>query len=161
MKKKLVLFLLVLSVTGTAGCATLSTWWQNFQSDPVAQEQAFAQSVQTALNIAEVTWSGVAAFLPTNVLVKAQPVYNAAVLTANNTLVALNDLVAADVAAQAASPNFATVVQQVSDAVTAIMGIIQTYQNMVNTGDAGAAPTVDLTPLQNAVASMKRVGHTR
>ena len=148
------------SAVGLAGCATVSAWWQNFQSDPVARVQAFEQSVQVVMSIVNAAWTTLGAILPANVLAQATPKYTAAVVIVNDALVALNDAVAAAVAAGTDNPDFTVIMQSISDAIARVVAIVQQFQSLVPvTPDAGTAPrALYAGDLATALISMKHIG---
>jgi hypothetical protein len=163
MKKKLIALTLAVALTtgATAGCNT--AWWSALTNNPVATAQAFEQSVQAVLNIAEATWSGIALFLPSATLATAQPLYNKAVIAVNAALTALNDAIQAAAAVQGPAPNFTALMQDVSNAVTQLQTVIAQFQSSSSSTPAGTAslttsPPPGLTELNNAVAVMHRVG---
>ena len=154
MKKRLAIALLLLSaVFGTAGCN--SAWWQNFQNNPVAVEQAFAQSAQVALSLATATWNNILPLLPAAAQAAAQAKFNQALVAANAALATLGDAVQAAVDVQGPTPNWAGLMQAVTDAVSQVATIISDFQNQ--TSPAATANQ----ELVKAVAAMKHAGHTK
>jgi hypothetical protein len=163
MKKRLVglvlsITLLALTATGCSGCA--SSWWQNFQQNPVAQVQLFETGVQTTLSTAEAVWADVTPFLPADVLAKAQPIYNDAVVTVNDSLAALNDALTAAAAAGTPNPDFSTLIKAVEDAVAKVIAIIDQYKGTpapaMATASKPASPR-GYDKLQTHFAAMKKL----
>ena len=127
--------------TGVAvipGCS--STWWQNFQQNPVEQVQTFEAAVEVGLNAAELAWPAILPALPASSQAQAQLQFTNAVSAVNHALQALNDGVNAAVAAQQANPNFTALMQAVSDAVAQVVAIVDLYTQSAPVADGGAAP---------------------
>lgn len=148
MRKSLASFALL----GTIGVAAAalpgcnSSWWQNFQNDPVEQVQSFETSVQVGLNAAQLAWPAILAALPPANQAAANTQFVNGIAAVNHGLQALNDAVAADVAAQGPTPNFVSLMQAVSDAMGQIIAIVDLYNGSAPpAGDAGA-PSVGKAP---------------
>ena len=144
------------------GCA--STWWAQFQANPIEQTQAFEQGVQVALDTADVVWNSVKSFLPSDVQVTAQAKYDQAILAVNKGLVALTDLVQAAVAAKSPTPDFSTAIVAITDAVSQILAIIDEFKAKPAPAALAASKPIlptGYTDLQLAIVSMKHVGHVK
>ena len=76
---------------------------------------------------AEVVWPVIYASIPAASQAAAQSAYNEGLFTANHAILALNDAIAAAVAANTPNPNFTTVIGQLSDAVGSIVAIVQQF----------------------------------
>lgn len=164
MKKKLAVLALAFTLTLSTlpGCASAAAWWQNFQSNPVAQTQAFEQSVQVVLGIAQATWNTIAAALPSSALATAQATFNKAVLAVNAALNALTDAVQVAVQAQNPTPDFSALMQSVSDAVTQVTVIIVQFTSTSSTGaPAVGAPPEAMRALNAAVLTMHHIGRVK
>ena len=158
MKKKLTA--LMLAVTLTAGTLTgcSAAWWQNLVHNPVATVQAFEQSVQNILNIAEAAWSTITMFLPTATLAQAQPLYNKAIIAANAALTTLNDAAQAAAALQGPMPDFTSLMQAVSDAITQVATVVAQFRSQVP-ATAGAAVSADgILEMTRAITVMHHIG---
>jgi hypothetical protein len=156
-KKTATIVMLAVSLTAGSGCN--SAWWQNFKNNPVEQVQAFEQSVQVVLNVAEATWAIVYPLLPANVQPQALADYNKAVITANAAINTLNDAVQVAVAAQGTPPDFTALEQAISDAVQQIITVINTYKGQTNATLKLAASAPDpFVALNASFTTMKKVG---
>jgi hypothetical protein len=128
--RKIILALAIGAAVPVMGGATLScssTWWSNFQSNPIAQVQAFEQGVQVVLNDAQVAWVFVQPFLPADKAAVITQQYENAVFAVNHALQVLNDAVNAAIAAQQPNPDFSALMAAVTDAVGAVLAVIQQY----------------------------------
>jgi enamine deaminase RidA (YjgF/YER057c/UK114 family) len=130
---------LALGFGGTLGCSAASTWWQNFQSNPVAQVQSFESTVQIGLNSAQVAWTFLQPYLPPAQAAQINQTFENVVATVNHSLTLLNDAVSAAIAAQQPNPNFSALMQAVSDAFNQVLAIIAQYTTQP-TADGGAPP---------------------
>ena len=128
-------------VLGGATVACNSTWWQNFQNDPVQQVQSFEQGVQVVLNDAQVAWTIVQPFLPAASAAQITQQYNNAVYAVNGALQVLNDAVAAAIAAQQPNPDFTALMTAVTNAVSTVIAIVAQYVN--NPPAPAPLPSVD------------------
>lgn len=161
MKKKTILtyVLTALLFVSAAGVSACGAWWQNLANNPVAEVQAFEQSVQVVLNVAETSWSVIEPLLPANIQAQAQAAYKAAILVVNKAIVALNDAVQAAVAAKGPAPDFTAVMQAVSDAIAQVVSIINQFKVQVPASAvAGTPKVVGVDELNAAVVSMHHVG---
>lgn len=125
----------------TIGCSQVSQWWQNFQSNPVAQVQSFEQAVQVGLSDAQVAWAIVQPFLPVAQAAQITQQYENAVYAVNGALQVLNDAVQAAIAAQQPSPDFSSLMTAVTNAVSTVISIVAQYVN--NAPVPPPLPTVD------------------
>lgn len=160
---KLCLRAFVLALTlSFVGCG--GSWWQNWKNNPVAQVQTFEQSARTVLAIADVSWNSVKPYLPAEVLIKAQPRYDQAVLAVNKALVLLDDAVQVAVETQNPHPDFSKLIAAVSDAVTQVVAIINEFKTTPTPATVSSTtPPKPTTPtgyddLVNAAGTMKRIG---
>ncbi len=113
------------ALTLVTGCGT--TWWANFQKDPVSQVTSFVQTVETFISSANVVWSILAPLLGTN-LPAATAAFNDVMVTLHNALGALQDAVHAAVVAQTSNPDFTKFFADVQDAVQRVMAVIAQYR---------------------------------
>ncbi len=145
MKKIPLVLMLVLSVFAgsVTGCAAAAAWWQQFQSNPVAQVQAFEQTVQVALSSAQVAFSVILPLLPSAAQATAQADFNNAVISVNHALQALNDAVQAAVIAQTPSPDFTAVITNVEAAMKQVIDIVEQY---VTQSASPAHPAIRMIP---------------
>lgn len=97
--------------------------------------QEAAQTAAAVVADAEVVWPIVYAAIPAASQAAAQSAYNEGIFTANHAILALNDAIAAAIAANTPNPNFTTVIGQLSDAVASIVQIVQSFMS-------SAAPAV-------------------
>jgi hypothetical protein len=125
--KKLLLILMLISTLGVTGCAALTSWWNNFKQDPVAQVQVFEQGVSVAISDATIAFQVIKNYLPANVQVQAQTDFDNAVVSVNHAMSALNDAVQAAVAAGTASPDFTALITDVTNAVAQVIAIVDQY----------------------------------
>lgn len=109
------------------GCATLTTWWDNFKSNPIEQVQTFEAGVAIAVSDATVAFQVVKNYLPANVQVQAQNDFNSALVTINNAESALNNVVQAAVDAGQTNVNFTALITAVNNAIQAIVAIVNQY----------------------------------
>lgn len=143
MRKSIIIAALVAAVpvmgATVAGCN--SAWWQNFQSNPVEQVQTFEATVQVALNAAQLAWPAILPAIPAASQAQANLQFTNAVTAVNDAMQVLNDGVNAAVAAQQPNPNFATLMQAVSDAISQVIAIVDLYtQSPAPVADGGAPP---------------------
>jgi len=151
MKKILVVSSLAITLgLGVLGCG--STWWENFQSNPVAQVQTFESTVQIGLNGAQVAWTFLQPYLPPAQVASINQVFQNAIATVNHSLSILNDAVAADVAAKTTDPNFTALMAAVSDAFNQVLAIIAQYTQ--SSGDAGVASIHAGAPAASSVPGL-------
>lgn len=157
MRKTLVTFAMACALgTGVAvvpGCN--SAWWQNFQNDPVAQVQTFEATVQIAINAAELAWPAILPAIPADKQAAVNQQFMNAVAAVNHAEQALNDAVNAAVAAKQANPNFAVLMQAVSDAISQVIAIVDLYMQPTPPAppsDAGA-PAVAMKGVGATAAS--------
>jgi hypothetical protein len=172
-----------LPLAGGSLVACNSTWWQNFQSDPVQQVQTFEQSAQVVLSDAQVAWTLVQPFLPAANAAQINQQFQNAVAAVNHALVALNDGVQAAVEAQQSNPNFSALMSAVTDAIAQVLAIVHEYTQptpapVADGGapapapatDGGAAPAAGakLAPpssafsdAQSGLASIKKAYHLK
>lgn len=129
MKQLTCVLMLALAVTAgsSVGCAAATAWWQNFESNPVAQVQSLEQTVQVTLSSAQVAFAVILPLLPAASQAQAQADFANAVVSVNHTLQALNDAVQAAVAAQTPNPDFTTVIAAVESAIQQIVAIVDQY----------------------------------
>lgn len=125
-----------------AGCSGCATWWQNFIANPVAQVQTFEQTVQVALNDAQIAWPSVVPFLPAAQSAAISLQFTNAVAAVNHALALLNDAVQAAVAAQTSDPDFSALMVAVSDAVGQVVAIIAEYTQASSDAGTDAGPTL-------------------
>lgn len=158
MKKNLSIILALTSLLAiTPGCAAANTWWQQFQSNPVAQVQTFEQGVQIALSSASVAWGVVLPLLPLASQAKAQADYNNAVVSVNHGLQALNDAVQAAVDAKTSNPDFSAAIAQIQAAVTQVLDIVNQYTALAPPSvSALSHPVPGIVEAKAAVQSLTR-----
>ncbi len=145
MRKLIVVGALVTTLVGTAGCATLEAWWQNFENNPAEQAQTIAQTAQVALNGAQAAWNTILPLIPQAAQAQANALFINAVATANHAITGLLDALTAAADAKQSNPNFAGAIAAVSDAVDQVLAIINQYTGAGTTVDGGAptaAPSV-------------------
>jgi len=158
-KKSLVVLvgtLALFTVTAVlAGCAEVSTWWQNFQSNPVAQVTTFEQGAQVALSGAQVAFNLLLPRLAPADQAQAMTDFNNALATVNHALVALNDAVTAAADAKQANPDFSGAMAAVTDAVNQVIAIVDQYTAKAT------IPASSLPGLEDAKASAKHLTRWR
>ena len=97
---------------------------------PTNAIQAAQEAAQTAVVVvadAEVVWPIVYAAIPAASQAAAQAAYNEGLFAANHAILALNDAIAAAVAANTPNPDFTAVIEQLSAAVGQIVSIVQSF----------------------------------
>ena len=97
---------------------------------PTNAIQAAQEAAQTAVVVvadAEVVWPIVYAAIPAANQAAAQAAYNEGLFAANHAILALNDAIAAAVAANTPNPDFTAVIEQLSAAVGQIVSIVQSF----------------------------------
>jgi hypothetical protein len=92
----------------------------------VSAEEA-SQTAAVVVADAEVVWPIVYAAIPAANQAAAQNAYNEGLFTANHAILALNDAIAAAIAANTPNPNFTVVISQLSAAVGSIVQIVQNF----------------------------------
>ena len=154
-KKSLValvgMLVLLVASAASAGCAEVSTWWQNFQSNPVAQVTTFEQGAQVALSGAQVAFNLLLPRLAPADQAQATTDFNNAVATVNHSLVVLNDAVTAAADAKQANPDFSGAMTAVTDAVNQVIAIVDQYTAKATT------PVPNATCLVDAKAAAKHL----
>ena len=145
MRRILLVALLPIAMgASTVGCAAAAQWWQNFESNPVAQIQSFESGVQVVLNDVQVAWTIIQPFLPTSSAAAVTQQYENGVYAVNGALQVLNDAVQADIAAQTPNPDFSTLMTAVTNAIQTVISIVQQYAGQspvpVPGLDAGTPP---------------------
>jgi hypothetical protein len=144
-KTKLLALMLSLSLA-TGGCAALKSWFDNFVKDPIAQIQAFEQEVQTILTTLEAAWQFILPLIPASAQPAAQQQYANAVASVGHAEAVLQDAVKGAVAAkQEPMPDFAGLTQAITDAVSQVIAVIDTYggnipMTLIDGGVGGARP---------------------
>jgi hypothetical protein len=111
-------------VTMTTGCAA---WWQEFQNNPGQAIGQFISYVQSFLQAAQSIWTMIMPLLGTNAP-SANALFNDAMVTANNSLAALQDGVNAAIEAKQSNPDFGKLMADVQDAVAHVETIIQQFR---------------------------------
>ncbi len=142
MRKTLVAFTVVALAATVPGCAAFTSWWQTFENDPVAQVQTFEAATQVAINAAELAWPAILPTIPAANQAQAVLQFNNAITAIDDAEQALNDGVNVAVIAKSSSPNFTTLMQAVTDAVSQVTAIVDLYSGTtipVASADAGAA----------------------
>ena len=131
-----------------------SAWWQQFESNPEAQVQAFETGVQLVLSDAQIAWGIAQPFIPASSLQTVTTQYNNAVFAVNHAISVLNDAVTVAVNAQNATPNFTTLMAAVTDAVANVIAIVDQYTNTPVVSDAGVPATANSSkaPMSPALA---------
>jgi hypothetical protein len=167
MKKRISVTLLSMMVGICAvcctGCPSPATWWQNFQSNPVAGVQAFDQIVQVVLLDAEVAFQSIEGSLPVATQVQITAAYTAAVAKVNDTLALLADGVQIAIDAQNPLPTFAALVQAVSNAATDLVTLVNSFKTQ-QLAAGNLQKTVaysGFAEMNSALTVMKHVGHTK
>lgn len=131
--RKIALVLVLIASTpvvgGTVACN--STWWQDFQKNPVEQVQVFESGVHTALSAAQVAWAFVQSYLPAASAAAITQQYQNAVFAVNHALTVLDDAVSAALDAQQSNPDFSKLMTAVADAVAQVIAIVDQYKGVV------------------------------
>jgi hypothetical protein len=156
--KKLSLVLVLATVLAAApGCAAATAWWQEFQSNPVAQVQSFEQTVSIVISNAQIAFNFILPLLPANVQSKAQTDFADGVVTVNHALQVLNDAVQAAVDAKQPNPDFTAAIAAVEAAVTQVLAIVDQYKAQAPaTVTAASRNTPGLAEAKDAAQSLKR-----
>jgi hypothetical protein len=93
----------------------------------IATAQGVAQTAATVVADAQAVWPIVYAAIPASAQPAAQSAFNSGLLTANHAILALDDAIAAAVAANTPNPDFTAVFSQVAAAVGQIVSIVQQF----------------------------------
>lgn len=129
----------------TVSCATLSTWWTNFEKDPVAQIQEYVQEVNVVLQDVAVVWTIVQPLLGASATPAVTLQYTNAVADVQHANSALLDLAtAAADAQQATPPDFTAAISDVNNAIGNLLAIVKQYYTgplPSTTGAVGASPS--------------------
>ena len=96
-------------------------------TNAIQAAEEVAQTAATVVADAEVVWPIVYATIPAVNQAAAQNAYNEGLFTVNHTILALNDAIAAAIAANTPNPNFTAVIAQLSQAVASIVAIVQQF----------------------------------
>ena len=143
----------VLSATTLAGC--------NQPIVPTNAIQAAEEVAQTAATVvadAQVVWPIVYATIPAANQAAAQNAYNEGLFTVNHAILALNDAIAAAIAANTPNPNFTAVFSQVAAAIGQVVSIVEQFMTGAVTPAIRSANGIDIVADMNtAVARMKSV----
>ena len=151
----------IVIATTTAGCT--SSWWQNFENDPIAKVQAFEQQVSVVEGFVNIAYSVTYPLLPAADQVIVAEKYNTLLASVNDAENTLNATVQADVDLKT-TPDFTKVMQDVSDAVTGLVAFVNDMKNLVaqkNPSAMRATAPPGLGSLPKAVETMKHIGHTK
>ena len=100
-------------------------------TNAIQAAEEVAQTAATVVADAEVVWPIVYAAIPSANQAAAQNAYNEGLFTVNHTILALNDAIAAAIAANTPNPNFTAVIAQLSQAVASIVAIVQQFMTPV------------------------------
>jgi hypothetical protein len=149
--KKLLVALALVGTIFTAGCATVSAWWQSFTQSPATQIESFFQEVQTVLTLLEGAWNLVQPFIPASALTMAQQQYANAIAGVAHAEAALQDALDAAVAAeQSPMPDFTTMMTSVDDALNQVISIVDLYRGGAVDGGPALSSKVDIAALEEA-----------
>jgi hypothetical protein len=96
-------------------------------TNAIASAEAASQTAAAVVADAQVVWPIIYAAIPAANQAAAQTAYSEGLFTANHAILALNDAIAAAIAANTPSPNFTAVIGQLSDAVAQIVSIVQSF----------------------------------
>jgi hypothetical protein len=146
MRKFAFVVVLLCAVAATTDCAS---WWKQFESNPVAQVQAFEQGAQVVLNDVQIAWVIIQPLIPASALPAVTQQYEKALFDVNHALQALNDAVTAAEAAQQPNPNFTAFMTAVTNAIAEVLAIIDQYQANIGP-DGGTIPPAISLPQQPA-----------
>ncbi len=138
MRKLIVAGALVATLGGAAGCATLASWWQEFENNPAEQAQVISQEAQVALNGAQLAWNSILPLIPQAAQAAANALFINLMASANHAVTALLDALTAAADSQTSNPNFAAAISAVSAAVDQVLAIINQYTGAGTTVDGGA-----------------------
>lgn len=141
MRKTVLAVILAASIPvmgATAACN--SAWWQNFESNPVANVQAFESGVQIVLSDVQIAWGVALPFIPASAVAQVTTQYNNAVFAVNHALTLLNDAVNAAVVAQTSNPNFTALMADVTNAIAQVVAVVDQYTTNAPIVADGGAP---------------------
>ncbi len=130
------------------GCppANSPSWWQNYLQNPVEQTQSFEEGVNVVLQGLQVAWTFVQPLIPAAQQATATQAYLAGVASVTNAEQILLDAAQAIVAAggtDAGPANIQALMQDVSNAISSVIAIVQQWQTILATHtDGGAGVTV-------------------
>jgi hypothetical protein len=150
---------------GFSGCAT--GWTITVQSI-IAGAQTFEGAAQVVLNLAGTAFNVVLPLIPVASQAQAQADFQKAMAAANAAMATLEAAVQTAIDSQAAAPNFAVLEQDVSNVVSAVVAFVNALQppatSMLPSTATGQPKAVNLTAfteMNNALLSMKHVGHIK
>lgn len=141
MNKLIAIFLMCVL---TAGCASTSStsWWTNFQNDPVAQTQIIINTAQTVASVAALAFAQVKPNLSPADQITAQATFDKAMATLNHAEGALQAGVMAAVDAQD-STKLQALINDVLNAVQSIQAIIADLKAKSGVTGVGAQSELD------------------
>jgi hypothetical protein len=124
--------------TFALGAATTDCTPPAVPTSAIAIAQGVAQTATNVIADAQTLWPVVYTTIPAAQQAGAQKAYDEAIFTANHALLALDDTIAAAIAANSPNPDFTAVYSSLADAVGQVVAIVQQF-----TGSA--APVVART----------------
>ena len=148
--RKLYKFTAVALIVPVLSLTSCSTWWSNFQKDPVAQTETLIQSVNAILSVAAVTFASVKAALPADKQAVAQAKFDEAVLTVNKTIDTLNAALRAAADLKQSKPDFSKVVADLMAAVQGLQGVVDEFKILMQSSPVPAGSQVAAAPSGSA-----------
>ena len=154
---------LSVSAAACTGCAAVQAWWQTIQSNPVLAIQMFLQATQVVLNLAVAAFNGLLPLLPAAEQGADQVTFNKVVTAANDAIRALTDAEQIAIQQQTPNPDFSKEMQAVTDAVQAVVDMVATLasKQQAAAGTTAKVSYPSFAEMNNALMTMKRVGHTK
>jgi hypothetical protein len=139
------LLLTLALVLGTAACTP--TWFQDFKDNPVDSTEAVLNTAQGALDVAQIAFSQLNAYLAPEQQAAAQAKFDQAVVAATLAMQAVRDAVAAAAEAQNPHPDLFAIIQGVGTAISDVQAVIASIRELASAAKPGAAPGAPVTPV--------------
>jgi hypothetical protein len=136
------------AATGTILVGCTAAWWQNVATP--ANVQSLITYAESFIEGAQALWAIILPLVPSASAAQANTDFNNGVLTAQKAIAVLEDAYNAAQGAQQSNPNFATLIAALQDAISQVMGIVQTWQ-----GSAAATATAKAS-VQSQVSELQR-----
>ncbi len=139
--RKLYKFTAVALIVPVLSLTSCSTWWSNFQKDPVAQTESLIQSIGTILSIAHVVFGSIKPALPADKQAIAQAKFDESVLAVNAATDALQASVQTAADLKQSNPDFSKVIADLLAAVQALQTVIDEFKVIMQAPAPVAAPS--------------------
>ena len=146
----------VVALPVAIGAATVDCTTPAIPTSAIGVAQGVAQTAATVVADAQAVWPLVYAAIPADKQAAAQKAFNEAVFTANHAILALDDAIAAAIAANTPNPDFTAIFGQLSDAVGQVVAIVGQFTSPSVQPAVRTPGGVDaLADMQAALARLK------